>query len=283
MRWSVALVCVIAAAGVAAVEGEPPDGARLYRWNCAPCHGRDGRGDGPDADLFPERPRNLHDPALQRYDTRALVRRIRDGRALALPLDPKALRARLRETDAIEAHLRRLPTVDSRAVRRGMAPYAAHCERCHGAFGETTDTTLDLADPALQQRLDDAALLAAIRGGHGPMPPLAAMLPQRQERDLLAFVRQLSPGSIRYSRYCAPCHGDDGHPPATLAGGFRRPTVVFDATYFSHVDAQDLQTAIWHMLDEKKPRMPHFAPLLDEAQTEAIVDYLRAAPDGGPR
>jgi mono/diheme cytochrome c family protein len=37
------------------------------------------------------------------------------------------------------------------------------------------------------------------------------------------------------------------------------------------------------MLDEKKPRMPHFAPLLDEAQTEAIVDYLRAAPDGGPR
>lgn len=158
------------------MEGEPPDGARLYRGNCAPCHGRDGRGDGPDADLFPERPRNLHDPAL-----------------------------------------------------------------------------------------------------------LAAMLPQRQERDLLAFVRQLSPGSIRYSRYCAPCHGDDGHPPATLAGGFRRPTVVFDATYFSHVDAQDLQTALWHMLDEKKPRMPHFAPLLDEAQTEAIVDYLRAAPDGRPR
>lgn len=115
------------------------------------------------------------------------------------------------------------------------------------------------------------------------MPPLAAMLPQRQERDFLAFVRQLSPGSIRYSRYCAPCHGDDGHPPATLAGGFRRPTVVFDATYFSHVDAQDLQTALWHMLDEKKPRMPHFAPLLDEAQTEAIVDYLRAAPDGRPR
>lgn len=178
------------------MEGEPPDGARLYRGNCAPCHGRDGRGDGPDADLFPERPRNLHDPAA--------------------------------------------------------AP-------------------------------DDAALLAAIRGGHGTMPPLAAMLPQRQERDFLAFVRQLSPGSIRYSRYCAPCHGDDGHPPATLAGGFRRPTVVFDATYFSHVDAQDLQTALWHMLDEKKPRMPHFAPLLDEAQTEAIVDYLRAAPDGRPR
>ena len=107
------------------------------------------------------------------------------------------------------------------------------------------------------------------------MPPLAAMLPQRQAA--LAGLQPLLPLLYPVS------YGDDGHPPATLAGGFRRPTVVFDATYFSHVDAQDLQTAISHMLDEKKPRMPHFAPLLDDAQTEAIVDYLRAAPDGGPR
>ena len=282
MLWSVALVSMVAAAAFAA-EGGPPDGARLYRWNCAPCHGRDGHGDGPDADLFPERPRDLHDPALQRYDTGALVRRIREGRMLALPLDPKALRARLGETKAIEAHLRRLPALDSRAVRRGMVPYAAHCERCHGAFGEMTDTTVDLADPALQARLDDAAILATLRRGHGAMPPLAEPVPRRQEGDLLAFVRQLSPGSIRYFRYCAPCHGDDGHPPATVAGEFRRPTVVFDATYFSHVDAQDLQNAIWHMLDDKKPRMPHFAPLLDDAQIAAIIDYVRATPDGRAR
>jgi len=135
-----------------------PDGARLFVENCASCHGPEGRGDGPEADMFAEQPRELHDGVLARYDTAALVRRIRDGRALALPLDPAAMRKRLRNIDAIESHLRRIPTVNWPAVRRGMEPYAEYCERCHGLFGETRDAALDLADPARQKRLDDAAI-----------------------------------------------------------------------------------------------------------------------------
>src|SRR6516164_5068501 len=74
----------------------------------------------------------------------------------------------------------------------------------------------------------------------------------------------LSPGFIRYYRSCAPCHGDDGHPPGTLAGTFRRPQVAFDAAYFAHTSTDELETAIWHMLDDKTQRMPHFARVLDE-------------------
>ncbi len=280
---AVVMATLLAGSHAATAKEAPPDGAQLFLHHCAPCHGADGRGDGPDADLFAERPRNLRDPALGRYDTAAMVRRIREGRALALPLDPAALRARLRELDALETHLRRLPTVDWKAARRGTAPYAAHCERCHGPFGETADRTLDLASPALQQRLDDATILAVVHRGHGGMPPLAEALTRDQERDLVTFVRVLSPGFLTYRRYCAPCHGDDGHPPETLSVGIRRPHVVFDAAYFSAVDRQVLETAIWHMLDEKKPHMPHFAPVLDESEVEAIVEYLRSEPERKPR
>jgi mono/diheme cytochrome c family protein len=233
--------------------------------------------------MFAERPRNLHDGVLARYDTAALVRRIRDGRGLALTLDPAALRKRLRNVDAIESHLRRIPTVNWPAVRRGMEPYAEYCERCHGLFGETKDPTLDLADPMRQKRLDDAAIRALIHRGHGGMPPLPALVTQDRERELLAFVRVLSPGFIRYYRSCAPCHGDDGHPPGALAGTFRRPQVVFDAAYFAHMSTDELETAIWHMLDDKTQRMPHFAPVLDEAQAAAIVEYLRVEQPRQPR
>ena len=269
--------------GGALAAGAAPNGARLFVENCAPCHGPEGRGDGPEADLFPARPRNLRDGVVARYDTAVLVRRIREGRALALPLDPAALRARLRDVDTIERHLRRLPTVKWPAVRRGMDPYAEYCERCHGPFGETTDTTLDLADPARQKRLDDATIRAVMHRGHGGMPPLPALVTQDRERDLVAFVRILSPGFIRYYRYCAPCHGDDGHPPANLPDTFRHPSVVFDAAYFSHTGTDELETAIWHMLDEKTPRMPHFARVLDEDEAAAIVEYLRADQPAKPR
>ena len=276
----VAVWFLVAGLGGPLAAGRQPDGARLFVENCSPCHGAGGRGDGPDAELFAERPRDLHDGVVGRYDTATLVRRILDGRALALPLDPVAMRTRLRNVDAIEAHLRRIPTVNWPAVRRGMDPYADHCEKCHGLFGETTDTTLDLADPARQKRLDDVTIRAVIHRGHGGMPPLPALVPRGREQDLVTFVRVLSPGFIRYYRSCAPCHGDDGHPPATLAGTFRRPQVVFDASYFSRTSTDELETAIWHMLDEKAQRMPHFARVLDEDEAAAIVEFLRAGPSG---
>ena len=266
----------LCAAGLA--WGAPPapsaQGERLYRRYCSPCHGPDGRGGGPDAALFPERPRDLHDGVLERYETATLVRRIRDGRALALTLDPAALRARIGEIDAVRAHLRRIPTIDWTAARRGEEVYARDCERCHGLFGEAPSPgPLDLADPSLQRRLDDDAIRRLVRHGHAGMK-LPALTPN-QEGDLLTFVRVLSPGFIRYFRYCAPCHGDDGRAPAELPPDVKRPTVTFDAAYFATVDERDLETAVWHMVELQTPRMPHMGPMLDEAQVRAIVEWLK--------
>jgi mono/diheme cytochrome c family protein len=276
VRITATLMLVLFLAGLArgAPTAPSPQGERLYRAYCARCHGPDARGDGPDATLFPEPPRDLRDGVLNRYETATLVRRIRDGRALVLTLDRTALRARLQQIDALQAHLRRIPTTDWRAVRIGEPLYASDCERCHGAGGESPSPgRLDLADPSLQRRLDDDAILRLVRRGHGGMEP--PDLSTAQERDLLAFVRVLSPGFIRYTRYCAPCHGDDGHAAAALPADVKRPTVTFDAAYFAVVDPRDLETAVWHMTDTQTPRMPHMGATLDEGEVRAIVEWLK--------
>ena len=37
----------------------------VFLSTCAPCHGPEGRGDGPAADSLPVKPRNYHDPKWQ--------------------------------------------------------------------------------------------------------------------------------------------------------------------------------------------------------------------------
>lgn len=280
-RWpAVRMAAVLALALAAGVAAAGDDGAVLYEVSCASCHGSEGRGDGPDASLLASPPRNLRDGVLRRYDDEALVRRIRDGRALALPVDPKALRARVADVDELVAHLRRIPAIDWPAVRVGELVYARHCERCHGIFGEAPAAgPLDLASPRLQARLDPAALRTLLRQGHAGVPGLEP----GEERDLIAFVRVLSPGALRYFRYCAPCHGDDGRPPADLPPTLDRPAVSFDAAYLHAAAPRDLDTAVWHMIERNTPRMPHLRAELSEAQVRAIVAHLRALDAPGRR
>ncbi|RMF91397.1 MAG: hypothetical protein D6736_05295, partial [Nitrospinota bacterium] len=46
---------------VAALQGDPKQGESLYRGYCVPCHGPEGRGDGPAAAGLNPKPRNLTD------------------------------------------------------------------------------------------------------------------------------------------------------------------------------------------------------------------------------
>jgi high-affinity iron transporter len=61
---------LVAATGMAA----EPVGERVYMERCAPCHGDDGRGDGPAAAALEPRPRNLRDPSFWDGRTPARLR-----------------------------------------------------------------------------------------------------------------------------------------------------------------------------------------------------------------
>lgn len=261
-----------------------PNGRALYERHCEHCHGVTGRGDGPDAEIFVTRPRDLQSGFLARYSTDDLVRRLRSGVPLQLALDLPALRARAGDVEALAAHLERLPSVNWRRVEEGQALYVDRCELCHGRTGAPELTVphgarppRDLGDPAFQRAMTDAELAIVVRHGRRGMPAVGPIDAQ-EVPALIAFVRLLSPGYALYDGYCASCHGDDGRGAGSFVEADERPTVVFDRAYFRRRDPEQVRAAIWHMLDTKRPAMPHFRSILTEAEARAVITYLKHAP-----
>ena len=281
---SLAFACSALLAPVTAVaQGVETDGGRLYRRHCASCHGFEANGNGPDADAFVERPRNLREGFLGKYSVDELVRRIRTGAPLELALDLPALRARASEVNALVSHLKRLPGIEWLPTVLGWDIYTDQCEVCHGAYGAPTKDLpagarkpRDLSDPAFQRSIDDRELIAVVRHGRKGMPALTPRVPEIAGPPLVSFVRLLSPGFRLYSLYCASCHGDDGLVQSDLPGRVRTPDVKFDRSYFARTDPQKLYDAVWHMLGDQKPSMPHYRWVIDDAQARAIVEYLKS-------
>jgi len=281
------LYCVAAALPGAASQAArkrarpAPDGGALYRRNCAPCHGMDGSGNGPNAALFAVRPRNLHEGFLTVYPTDDLVRRIRDGRPLELALDRPALYRRAEQVDELATYLEHLPSVDWEAVGLGWSIYMTRCENCHGPFGDPPELPAaarrppDFRDPRFQKTIRDRELLMAIVHGRKGMPALAPRLNPAEAVELLAFIRHLSNGFELYTQYCVVCHGDDGRGAESSGGAMPAPNVVFDRSYFRRTTPEDVRAAVWHMVKLQAPSMPHFRELLSEQETRAIVEFLK--------
>ena len=282
MRSTSAAAIAVAVLLLAAASAAPPDGRRLYLRYCAPCHGVDGRGDGPDAALFGQRPRDLREGFLAAHPTDDLVRRVRTGQPLRLALDPAALRRRSTDVEAMVAYLQRLPGADWKHADVGWAIYVHRCAVCHGTYGtpegpppEGVRPPRSLADPAFQASVSEADMIEVVRHGRQGMPGLTPRLSEAEARDVAAYVRLFSPGFETYTSTCAACHGDHGVPNGSFAETTPQPTVVFDRAYFAHHDADVLRSTIWHMLDEHAPTMPHYAGVLTEPEARAIVEHLK--------
>lgn len=283
MTRSATIVLVLLAANAAAAPLRY-DGEALYRSHCGACHGMNGHGDGVDASLFLTRPRNLREGFVRLYDDDELVARIVDGVPLALEVDPRSLRRRLVEIDDVIAHLERIPDANWNLIERGEETYVDRCEACHGPYGRPPDDfagivkpPADLSSPAFQRSHRDEDLVRVVRRGHQEMPAIPAIRDDDDARALVAYVRILSPGFDLYSRYCAACHGEDGHPQREFVAPGRRPSVTFDRSYLERRNPDQLRAAVGHMLAEQKPSMPHFRGTLDRAAARAIVQYLKSS------
>lgn len=87
--------------------------------------------------------------------------------------------------------------VDRSQVERGRAAFARICASCHGFDGKGSmrpgfdPPPRDLTDPGFQESVSDEQILATLRNGKGQMPPFAALLPDNEQQELLAFIRSL--------------------------------------------------------------------------------------------
>ncbi len=273
-------------AAQALVHRGAASGALLYQRECAPCHGPQGRGDGPEGVYFAPPPRDLHEGFLQLYPPEELVERIRRGRPLMIEIDPKAMRRRAQMVEQIVAHIERLPRANWDLIGQGAEVYAQRCEACHGPFGRPAPgmplpqgvqrPPRDLSSPAFQKSVSDAELLEAARHGRAGMPAIPPLATPEESKALLAYLRMLSPGFELYSLWCAGCHGDDGRGEGIYATNEDKPNVVFDRAYLKAQDPEVLRRNVFHMLEWEQPAMPHFERDLSERQTRAIIEYLRA-------
>ena len=279
---------VLALAGLIAGDAGAAerDGRFLFGAYCVSCHGAEARGDGPDADAFSPRPRNLRAGVLERNTDDALVERIRHGRPLGMVHDTEALRAQAGDTELLVGHLQRLPRIAWRRVERGQEIYVDRCEVCHGPFGHpstvlplgVTKPPRDLSDADYQRATSDATLMERIRHGHRGMPAIPGLRDAESRDALIAYLRLLSPGYEAYSRFCAGCHGDDGQGPGVNWASAPRPSVVFDARYFAKKDGEALRVDVWHMTKAAEPQMPHMSRVLPASDVRAILRYLRSLP-----
>ncbi len=278
--WRSRLLLVLLVAWTArldAVAGVKPRaverGRDLYFEQCARCHGREGRGGGPDAGQFDVPPADLRDRELWIANSdEQMVQRIREGSQHRLkPSKVQDLPAQTPRTEALASYLRRLPSVDWRRVDAGKRIYLGRCAACHGWYGgggsdPAVKAMEDFAGGRKRSAVDDRRLAQLARHGGPDQPRLSPPLEEGESIEVASFLRLLSPGYEIYERYCSVCHGAHGE----------TPWLVFDRAYFRKLAPGELRERVWHMLRGAQPTMPHFRDTLSAADVQAIVGYLRS-------
>lgn len=176
------------AAALMADAGAMETASRLFRQNCAMCHGSDGRG----ATGFP----NLADDDWQWGGSHEqIMSTLKNGRVAAMP----PWEAPLGEDGVKEvvAYVRQLSgqEADAQLASAGEARFQMFCVACHGMDG-TGNQALgapNLTDDIWLYGGDAETIEYALRKGrNGQMPAFGESLSEERRKLLAAYVQSLS-------------------------------------------------------------------------------------------
>jgi cbb3-type cytochrome c oxidase subunit I len=174
-------------------------GGEVFARNCAGCHGKDGRGDGPAASALLPQPRDL---TGARFSDRALSEVLWVGvRGSSMPgwsdLPANDLRGLAAFVRSLEAEPAEPPRLSRPEREQAEGLFAKNCAACHGAGGEGNSQSATSLAPAatvfLQVRPSQQSAAHALAEGvpGTAMPGWKGKLSEA-ERDLLArHVRTL--------------------------------------------------------------------------------------------
>jgi mono/diheme cytochrome c family protein len=179
----------------------PPDlsaGAATYAEKCAPCHGADGQGNGPQAAKLPSPP-----PAIGKLEVAQDANPVewfniisRGNMQKFMPGFSGSLDARQR-WDVVAYVLSLSATQDQLAL--GKKVYQQACQECHGSAGHGDGPSAggknlpNWGDPAqlAQRSLTDLANITA-KGIGSSMPAFKSSLDINQRQAVAQYIRTLS-------------------------------------------------------------------------------------------
>ncbi len=187
------------------VAPAPDQGAPIYAEKCAPCHGDEGRGDGPRAIQLNNPVPAIGSPEVARPSRPAdwfVV--VRDGRMDRFMPGFASLSDRQRWD--VLAYVYTL-SAQQDGLERGEELYGQNCAGCHGETGRGDGpqaggaAMIDFTDQAAMVQKSAEDLYNAITAGVEPgMPAFAGQLSDQERWSLAAYLRTLTfamPGGVR--------------------------------------------------------------------------------------
>lgn len=177
----------------------PPDvtqGAAIYAEKCAPCHGPEGLGDGPQALSLPNPVTALGDPQVARAATPARWFKVVSEGNLERFMPPFRSLSERQRWDVV-AYAFSL-SVTPAEIEEGASLFIAHCASCHGESGRGDGplaaalTVPDLTDQERMAGKSANDLFQVISNGVGQMPAFAEQLNEGQIWALTAYLRSLT-------------------------------------------------------------------------------------------
>ncbi len=167
----------------------PPDlasGATIFAEKCAPCHGAQGLGDGPQAADLPKKPTALGAPEIARAAIPANWYTIVTQGKIETFMPPFKSLDDQQRWDVV-AYAFSLAT-SSTELAQGKSVYQANCADCHGADGKKSAKS-DLSDQARMAKLSLDDLVKVINQGVDAMPAFESQLSIEDRYAAAAYVR----------------------------------------------------------------------------------------------
>jgi len=179
------------------VAPDPANGEAIFSEKCAPCHGPQGLGDGPQAAQLPNAPAPLGQPDFARTAAPAEWYAVVTNGNIDKFMPPFSSLSDGERWDVV-AYALTLST-PAEALAQGESLYQANCARCHGETGngdgpdaaQAGDVAV-FTDQALMAQLSAEKMAAVIANGEGNMPAFGDELSQEDIWALTGYLRTLS-------------------------------------------------------------------------------------------
>ncbi len=177
----------------------PAEGAAIYAEKCAPCHGDNGLGNGPQANGLSVPVTAIGDPAVARQSTPSEWFRIVTQGNLERFMPPFASLSDPQRWDVV-AYVYQLST-PTETQAQGRRVYQANCAGCHGELGmgdgpkaaQLSTAPRDFSNLAWMAEQSAAGFYAAISQGTATgMPAFADRLSEEERWAAADYLRSFS-------------------------------------------------------------------------------------------